>query len=185
MIMGTAMVSFMAYQSTDYSSQLRGNKSGGGGKKRKESNSDANADYAAYLTEWDKSYDADEEFIMRQEIFLDSFWQVENTNQLNTRTDEINFALNRFSDWTDEEYDDLLLSGTYIPGSPVGPPVPDWPVQDDTLAASVNWVDENVVGDVRDQWYDGSACVSNYAIASVAALESAHAIESNLTTETT
>lgn len=122
---------------------------------------------------------------MRQKLFLDSYWQVQNTNQLYTGTDEVNFGLNRFSDWTDEEYEDLMLSGTYIPGTPIGPPVPDWPVQDESLASSVNWVDENVVGDVRDQWYDGSSCVSNYAIASVAALESANAIENDLTTETT
>ena len=38
---------------------------------------------------------------------------------------------------------------------------------------------------MRDQWYDGASCTSNYAIATVSALESAWAIKMNLTTEET
>jgi hypothetical protein len=80
---------------------------------------------------------------------------------------------------------DLLSSGTYIQSSsgypPVGPPIPEHTAVEG-LAASLDWRDENVVGDVRDQWYDGT-CSSDYAMATVSALESAHAIANNLTTE--
>ena len=183
-MVGTALVSFAAYQYQDYNTELTRGK---GGKKRQETNDDArDSEFDAFLATWDKSYETDEEYAMRLDIFQDSLWQVNKMNKLSGNGDEaLKIEINRFADWTDEEYAELLVSGTYIQSSsgypPVGPPIPEHtPVEG--LAASLDWRDEDVVGDVRDQWYDGT-CASGYAMATVSALESAYAIANNLTTE--
>jgi hypothetical protein len=47
---------------------------------------------------------------------------------------------------------------------------------------SLDWVAEGKVGAVKNQYYDGATCASNYALAATAGLESANAIFNDLTT---
>lgn len=102
-------------------------------------------------------------------------------------------AVNVFSDWTDEEYEAHLGLSGIVPVPDYNPPTPvveanhgrfladdeiDW----GELPTSVDWVAAGKVGSVRDQLSASTNCVSNWAIAATASLESANAIVNDLTT---
>ena len=71
-MVGTALVSYAAYQYQDYNTELGRGK---GGKKRSDTDEEArDTEFDAFLATWDKSYETDEEYAMRLDIFQDSLW---------------------------------------------------------------------------------------------------------------
>lgn len=63
------------------------------------------AHFVSFMTQYEKNYMSEDEFNMRREIFNSN---VEFINKHNAEGKSFTLGVNKFSDWTDEEYRTLL-----------------------------------------------------------------------------
>jgi len=98
-------------------------------------------------------------------------------NDPNLGPDDPVLGLNVMSDWTRDEYQSLLQGHQFSPApSPPSPSPLTGPARRRLQSGPVDWVSEDVIGNVTSQIVDpngGSLCASNYAIATASAWSSA------------
>ena len=77
--------------------------------------------------------------------------------------------LNKFADWTDEEYNQLL---GFKPD--LSKPITNqWIFERDAIPESLNWVDKGVVSPIKDQ----GTCGSCWSFSTTGSIESAYQIK--------
>jgi C1A family cysteine protease len=127
-----------------------------------------------YLATHGKSYLTTEEFVSRRNWFQsrDKFMQ-----EFSARTDvKMTVAHNKFSDWTDDEYQAMLGRKT-LPKAEHKQLIAEKQPEPRVLAGSIlhnnlDWRDKGAVNEVQDQ----GSCGSCWSFSAVAALEGAHFI---------
>lgn len=124
--------------------------------------------FVMWATNHGKNYKTLEEFSMRFKNWLKIHWEIE---RINARPDEtVVLAHNKFSDWTDEEYRNLL---SYRPKALLGNLVPTILDESNTPDA-INWIESGAVNEVVDQ----GACGSCWAFSAIASMEGQHFVKS-------
>jgi len=124
--------------------------------------------FMSYISKWGKMYATVEEFLARKELFksTDAEIQAINNNPLSTHK----AAHNKFSDWTDAEYQNILG----LKGAEEVEVIAD-AVADASLPDTWDWRAQGMVTPVKDQ----GACGSCWAFSSIEAIESAWMINGN------
>jgi C1A family cysteine protease len=130
---------------------------------------DLNSLFTAFITLYNKNYTL-QEYNYRFDVFSDNMMFIEKQNSLNTT---YQLGMNQFTDFTAEEYTNIL--GTYS-GQVNNFCTPfNYDNVAETLPTSWDWRDYNVVTDVKDQ----GQCGSCWAFATAESVESAWAIAGN------
>ncbi|TNV77305.1 hypothetical protein FGO68_gene2761 [Halteria grandinella] len=125
------------------------------------------SDYLRYLTRFSKSYPTKEEFLQRLSLYKTAVEQIMEVNSANGN--EFHLAVNKFADWTPEEYRRLL--GLKKRREQLGNGAKELPT--DKLPEKVDWRDQGAVNPVQNQ----AACGSCWTFCAVAAIEGAHKIK--------
>ena len=128
--------------------------------------------YLRYLAKYNKAYFTQEEFDFRHSIFRDKLVWIEEFNSSNQMSVA---GINKFTDWTDAEYQKLLgyksrnikpephmLKSSNIESTPIK--------FYKTLQNDIDWRENDAVAPIVDQ----GQCGSCWAFSTVASLESAH-----------
>ena len=92
-------------------------------------------DFMKYISKFNKMYETTEEFEIRKELFraTDNF-----IKEANAKAGSYRAAHNKFSDWTDEEFDGMLgLKNMTLPERELTGPTPI--AVENSLPASFSW----------------------------------------------
>jgi len=124
-------------------------------------------EFMQFVSHHGKNYQTVEEFAMR----FDNFVQTHNFIQEHNSSNSTHSAAhNKFSDWTREEYTNMLglknMDAPKINGKTVS-------ATNASVPSSVNWVEAGKVNAVKDQ----GQCGSCWSFSTTASMESAHAIK--------
>jgi len=127
---------------------------------------DNDAEFQAFIAEHGRNYASSEEYNMRREIFYKGLEQIK---EHNAKGLSYTLGVNKFADWTDEEYNRLLgLKGSSNQNSRL----PTLPRKLNKQAdKSIDWRDtEGVVGPIKNQ----ASCGSCWAFSASQAMEAAY-----------
>ena len=124
--------------------------------------------FMSFISKWGKMYATVEEFMARKEIFsnMDKHIEIVNSNPLST----YKAGHNKFSDWTSEEFSNILGIKDAEEVTVVAETV-----EDANLPDSWDWRAQGMVTPVKDQ----GSCGSCWAFSSIEAIESAWMIAGN------
>jgi C1A family cysteine protease len=121
--------------------------------------------YLNYIAEHGKSYATKEEYLFRLAEFTKKMVMLEEYNSKNT--DDAELALNHMSDWTDDEYKQLLgYKGTKASNGTV------FTGEGNDIPASVDWVTAGAVTPVKNQ----AQCGSCWAFSATGSMEGRYQI---------
>ena len=124
------------------------------------------------MTKYNKSYASKDEFYARYEQFEKSMLTIQANNFKNGPAD-FYLGHNQFSDWTQEEFNQILGSKLTSGEEPTN--ITYLPT--DNLPQSIDWRQKSgILNDVKDQGHCGSC----WSFASACTVESHHAIESGV-----
>jgi len=119
-----------------------------------------------YITEHGKNYETLAEYQHRLEVFTHKHNLIQAHNAMG---ESYTLGHNKFSDWTDEEYNAIL---TYLPEHGIMKANETFVPAVGASYSPINWVDLGAVSPIQDQ----GQCGSCWAFSSVSAAESAHEI---------
>lgn len=115
-------------------------------------------EFQMFLGQYGRNYYNEEEYQFRFSIFKTNY---EYINKVNSQKKSYTLAMNKFGDWSDEEFDRLLnftpyenKAEAYVPSNVA-------------IKESVDWVEEGTVNPIQDQ----GSCGSCYAFAALASIE--------------
>eukprot|EP00873_Tetraselmis_striata_P043358 jgi/Tetstr1/463622/TSEL_008484.t1 len=146
---------------------------------------DAQDAFSLYVTALGKQYDS-EDFAHRQTVFLSTLATVAEHNA--GGASNFTLGINRFSDWTDEEFQAVYLQGMGRKANEFVPPeVPQPEEAPDAYRSfayehvadvpdSIDWHAAGKVGAIKDQHINGTACGCCWSFACIGVLETAIAI---------
>ena len=127
------------------------------------------AEFLHYVSRFGKSYATKEEFDFRAEIFAKKAESIAERNARNGAKFKV--GLNKFSDWTKDEYRRLLR---YRKNSGLRHDLkPAKTLDIGAIPTKLDWRKLNAVNDVQDQ----GQCGSCWAFSAIAAIEGHHAIK--------
>jgi C1A family cysteine protease len=121
-----------------------------------------------------KNYEDKEEFAKRFNAFIKTYEALSEHNSKNfginaEETEPHLLELNKFADWTDEEYKSLL---GFKPD--LSKPIKNqWIFERDAIPDTINWVEKGVVSPVKDQ----GSCGSCWSFSTTGSIESAYQIK--------
>jgi len=118
--------------------------------------------YREYIAEYRKSYSNGEEYEMRFKIFSAN---VKRNEEHNAGTSSFTLGINQFSDWTNEEYRQML---GYV--KPNGEYFCDPTKYTKDFPASIDWTTKGAVNAVQNQ----GSCGSCWAFGTIGTVEGAH-----------
>ncbi|TNV77233.1 hypothetical protein FGO68_gene7536 [Halteria grandinella] len=124
-------------------------------------------EFIEFLVKHGKVYSTSQEFMIRQNLFYEAKKNIEIANSREGITHKL--GLNKFADWTDEEYKSLLKNKPE-PVQRIITQHSHYKVGE--LPQKVDWREQNAVNPIQDQ----GKCSSSYAFSAVATIEGHHAI---------
>jgi len=144
--------------------------------------------FGLYVTVLAKNYDSTE-FLSRQSVFASTVVSIAAHN-VEAAAGRHNFTLgiNKFSDWTDEEFRAVYLQGMGRKRDEFVPPEVPQPEKApsayrpfayenvEEVPDSINWVERGVVGAIKDQHINGTACGCCWSFACIGVVETAIAL---------
>jgi xylem cysteine proteinase len=122
-----------------------------------------------FMTKYGKNYQTEEEFNFRRSVFAESLNEIE---EFNAKGKSWTLGVNQFSDWTKEEYKQLLGYKRNIKNDFTESMIKDMPTNCPKPSnKAIDWREKDFVTPVKNQ----GACGSCWAFSAVAALEAAYA----------
>ncbi|XP_049851980.1 cysteine proteinase-like [Schistocerca gregaria] len=131
-------------------------------------------EFSNFISKYSKSYRDKEEYNQRLEIFKQNLQII---NEHNKRTDiSYSLGITKFSDMSDEEFRMLYTNNEPEDNSEIRNVIKNTEIHkksSKTFPRYINWVEQGMVGPMRDQAFCGSC----WAFSAISALESAWAIK--------